>query len=124
MTRKLVVFVGFILTIIVKSFFGYYEFLGLLFVGFIVGVIAHEGVLGGLWNAALAGAFGEIVCAILFILLATFGGAALFGLFGGLVGFTVSGISSLIYVILDIIYYVIVMGIAGAVGGIVSSKRK
>lgn len=123
MTRWTVVFIGFILAVIVKSFFGYYEFIGLLIVGFIVGAIAHEGTLGGMWNAALAGAFGQIVCAILFILLATFGGTALFGLFGGLIGFTISGISSLIYVILDIIYYVIVMGIAGAVGGAISKRK-
>ncbi len=123
MARWGVVFIGFILAVIVKAFFGYYEFIGLLLVGFIVGVIAHEGALGGLWNAALAGAFGGIVCAILFILLITFGGTALYGIFGGLIGFTVSGVSSLVYVILDIIYYMIVMGIAGAVGGAISSKR-
>ncbi|MDO5848965.1 MAG: DUF5518 domain-containing protein [Methanobrevibacter sp.] len=117
------VFIGFILAVIVKTFFGLYELPGLLLVGFIVGLIAHEGALGGLWNAALAGAFGNIVCSIIFIIIATLGGGALMGIFGGLVGFTVSGVYSLIDVIGNIIYYVIVMGIAGAVGGAISSKR-
>lgn len=117
------VFIGFILAVIVKAFFGYYEFPGLILVGFIVGVMAHDGVIGGMWNAALAGAFGNIVCSIIFIIIATVGGGVLMGPFGGLIGFTVSGVSSLIDVILNIIYYIIVMGIAGAFGGLISSKR-
>lgn len=122
MARWGVVFFGFILTVILKAFFGLYEFPGLLIIGFIVGVMAHEGTIGGMWNAALAGAFGSIVVAILYILAITFGGS-LFGPLGGLIGFTVSGISSLVVVILNIIYYAIVMGIAGAVGGAISSSR-
>lgn len=118
-----VVFVGFILAVIVKTFFGLYEFPGLLVVGFIVGMMAHDGALGGMWNAALSGAFGNIVCDIIFIIIATLGGGVLLGAFGGLVGFTVSGISSIIDVIGNIIYYIIVMGIAGAFGGAISSKR-
>lgn len=123
MARWGVVFVGFILAVIVKTFFGLYELPGLLLVGLIVGLMAHQGALGGLWNAALAGAFGNIVCAIIFILIATLGGGALGGLFGGLVGFTVSGVASFVDIIGNIIYYIIVMGIAGAVGGAISSSR-
>ena len=76
-----------------------------------------------MWNAALAGAFGTIVCAILFVLSATLGGS-LFGLFGGITGFTTSGISSLGVVISELIYYAIVMGITGAIGGAISSKNR
>ena len=65
MTNWRAVIIGFILAVFVKAFFGHYEFIGLLIVGFIVGYIAHSGVLGGLWNAAVAGAFGTIVSAIL-----------------------------------------------------------
>ena len=81
--------------------------------------MAHQGVFGGMWNAALAGAFGTIVAAILFIILVTIGGGggALMGPLGGLTGFTVSGISTLFSVIDAIIKYMIVMGITGAVGG-------
>lgn len=117
------VFIGFILAVIVKTFFGLYELPGLLIVGFIVGVMAHDGAIGGMWNAALAGAFGNIVCSILFILIATLGGGLLLGSFGGLIGFTVSGVYSLIDVVLNILYYMIVMGIAGAIGGIISNRR-
>ena len=122
MTKWGVVFIGFILAVLVKTCFANYEFLGLLIVGFIVGALAKEGILGGVWNAAVAGAFGTIVTAIIFILIATFGGA-LVGIFGGLVGFTVSGISSLIVIIGDLIYYAIVMGIAGGVGGALTSRN-
>lgn len=121
MTKWNAVIIGFILAVVVKSFFAQYEFIGLLFVGFITGYIAHSGALGGLWNAAVAGALGTIVCAILFIIIATFGGS-LFGIFGGLTGFTISGISSLVAIIYDLIYYAIVMGITGAVGGAIASK--
>ena len=121
MTKWKAVIIGFILTVIVQSFFAHYEFVGLLIVGFITGYIAHSGALGGLWNAAVAGAFGTIVCAILFILLATFGGSLL-GLFGGLTGFTISGVGSLIVIIEQLIYYAIVMGITGAIGGAIASK--
>lgn len=117
MAKWSTVIFGFILTLIVYLIFGRYEFYGLLIVGFIVGYMAHQGVLGGMWNAALAGAFGTIVAAILFIILVTIGGGALMGPLGGLTGFTVSGISTLFSVIDAIIKYMIVMGITGAVGG-------
>ena len=123
MTKWKVVIIGFILAVIVKSFFAHYEFIGLLLVGFITGYIAHDGTLGGLWNAAVAGALGTITGAILFIIIATFGGS-LFGIFGGLTGFTISGLSSLTAVIFDLIYYAIVMGITGAIGGAIASKNR
>ncbi|WP_407415157.1 DUF5518 domain-containing protein [Methanobrevibacter sp.] len=122
MTKWSAVFVGFILAVIVKSFFAHYEIIGLLIVGFITGYIAHEGTMGGLWNAAVAGALGTIVAGILFILVATFGGSFL-GIFGGLTGFTVSGITSLTAIAMDLIYYAIVMGITGAIGGTIASKE-
>ena len=123
MTKWRAVIIGFILAVIVESFFSHYEFVGLLIVGFITGYIAKSGIFGGMWNAALAGAFGTIVCAILFVLSATLGGS-LFGLFGGITGFTTSGISSLGVVISELIYYAIVMGITGAIGGAISSKNR
>lgn len=123
MTKWKAVIIGFILSIIVQSFFSHYEFIGLLIVGFITGYIAHSGALGGLWNAAVAGALGTIISAVLFILSATLGGS-LFGIFGGITGFTISGISSLTAVIGELIYYAIVMGITGAVGGAIASKNE
>ena len=123
MAKWSAVIIGFILAVMVKAFFSSYEFIGLLIVGFIVGYIAHSGALGGLWNAALAGALGTIISAILFILVVTLGGSFA-GIFGGLVGFTVSGVSSLALVIGDLIYYAIVMGITGAVGGMLSSNQE
>ena len=122
MTKWKAVIIGFILAIIVKSFFAQYEFIGLLIVGFITGYIAHDGALSGLWNAAVAGALGTIVSAVLFVLVATFGGS-LFGIFGGLTGFTLSVITSITIVITYLIYYAIVMGITGAFGGIIASKK-
>ena len=122
MTKWKAVIIGFILAIIVKSFFAQYEFIGLLIVGFITGYIAHDGALSGLWNAAVAGALGTIVSAVVFVLVATFGGS-LFGIFGGLTGFTLSGITSITIVITYLIYYAIVMGITGAFGGIIASKK-
>ena len=122
MTKWSAVITGFILAVFVRSFFAQYEFIGLLIVGFITGYIAHSGALGGLWNAAVAGALGTIVAAILFIFAATFGGSVL-GIFGGLTGFTVSGIASIVTIIGYLIYYAIVMGITGAVGGAIASKK-
>ena len=122
MTKWSAVIIGFILAVIVETCFSRYEFIGLLVVGFITGYIAHDGALGGLWNAAVAGAFGTIVCAIFFILAATLGGS-FFGLFGGITGFTISGITSLFAVVGELIYYAIVMGITGAVGGAIASKE-
>lgn len=122
MTKWKAVIVGFILSVAVQSFFAQYAFIGLLIVGFITGYLAHDGILGGLWNAAVAGALGSIICSVLFIIIVTFGGGALLGPFGGLTGFTISGIGSIIAVFKEIIYYAIVMGITGAVGGAIASK--
>lgn len=121
MTKWTAVVIGFILAITIKAFFAQYEFIGLLIVGFIVGYLAHDGAVGGLWNAAVAGAFGTIVASILFILVVTMGGSVL-GAFGGLAGFTVSGVTSIFAIIGNLIYYAIVMGITGALGGLLSSK--
>ena len=123
MAKMSAVITGFLLTLAVYLLFGNYEFWGLLIVGFIVGYIAHEGILGGMWNAALAGAFGTIVASILFILLVTVGGTALMGPLGGLTGFTVSGVSSLFIIIYNIIKYMIVMGITGALGGALTKQK-
>ena len=123
MTKWKAVIIGFILAVIVQSFFSRYEFIGLLIVGFITGYIAHDGALSGLWNAAVAGALGTIICAILFVLSATFGGIFL-GIFGGLTGFTISGLASIPAVIGELIYYAIVMGITGAIGGVIASKDR
>ena len=122
MTKWKAAIIGFILAVIVKSFFAQYEFIGLLIVGFVTGYIAHDGALSGLWNAAVAGALGTIVCAILFVLIATLGGS-LFCIFGGLTGFTLSGIASVTIVLGYLIYYAIVMGITGALGGIIAPKK-
>ena len=112
MAKMSSVFIGFLLTLVVYLFFGRYEFWGLLIVGFIVGYMAHEGIFGGMWNAALA-----------FILLVTVGGTALMGPLGGLTGFTVSGVSSLFIIIYNIIKYMIVMGITGALGGALTKQK-
>ena len=122
MTKWSAVFVGFILAVFVKSFFAQYDFVGLLIVGFITGYIAHSGAMGGLWNAAVAGALGTIITAIVFVLSATLGGSLL-GIFGGLAGFTISGIARVFTIIGYLIYYAIVMGITGAVGGAIASKE-
>ena len=116
------VFFGFILTLIVEMFFGRYEYIGLIIVGFIVGVMVHDGAKSGLWNAALAGAFGSIIGSIIFIIFTTIGGAKM-GIFGGLVGITVTGVSSLFIVAASIIEYIIIMGIAGAVGGFITDRK-
>ena len=122
MTKWKAVFIGFIVAVIVKSFFAHYEFVGLLIVGFITGYIAHDGAIGGLWNAAVAGSLGTIISAILFVLAITFGGSLL-GVFEGMTGFTVSGIASIGIILMDLIYYAIVMGITGAVGGALAPKE-
>ena len=108
MTKMSAVVFGFLLTLVVSIFFGRYEFWGLLIVGFIVGYMAHEGALGGMWNAALAGAFGT----------------AMQGVLGGLTGFTVSGVTSLLEVIKEVIKYMVAMGITGAIGGALSNSSK
>lgn len=121
MTKWSAVFVGFLLSVGVRLFFSQHEFIGLLIVGFITGYIAHSGIVGGLWNAAVAGSLGTIIASVLFIIISTVGGG-LIGIFGGLTGFTISGVASLVAVIESIIYYAIIMGITGAVGGALSSK--
>ena len=114
MAKMSSVLIGFLLTLVVYLFFGRW---------FIVGYMAHEGIFGGMWNAALAGAFGTIVASILFILLVTVGGTALMGPLGGLTGFTVSGVSSLFVIIYNIIKYMITMGITGALGGALTKQK-
>ena len=123
-TNIISVILGFLFTLVVDVLFGRYEFWGLLIVGFIVGYMAHDGILGGIWNAALAGAFGTIVSAVLFIILITVGGTAMMGALGGLTGFTVSGLDALINVIGAIIKYMFIMGITGAIGGALSGDEK
>lgn len=123
MTKWSAVIIGFIMTLFVQLFFAHYQFIGLMIVGFLVGYMAHSGAMGGLWNAAVAGAFGTIVGAVLFIILVTVGGSQI-GVLGGLTGFTLSGFASIIEIVKNLIYYAIVMGITGALGGAISSKKE
>ncbi len=81
---------------------GWCEF-RLFIAGLIVGYWVHEGILGGLWNATVAGAFGAIVLAILFIIAGT--------IFGGLAGLAAGLVTNIIS-----------MGIGGAIGGLISGS--
>ena len=110
------VLIGFILAVIIKSLSlsWSYEIIGLLIIGFIVGYLAKEGAFGGLVNAAIAGSLGTIILAILI---------SIVGLFIGLAGFAVFGFVGLIAVILNLIYYAIIMGVTGAIGGSIAGDR-
>jgi len=114
------VVVGFILAIILGKLFGIYvneswgSNLGLFIAGLIVGYWVHEGVIGGLWNATVAGAFGSIVLAILLIV----GGT----IFGGLSGFAAGAVTGITIVIVSLIVYLVFMGVGGAIGGILSGS--
>jgi len=110
------ILIGFILAVIVKSLSLSWtnEVIGLLAIGFIVGYLAKEGPFGGLINAAIAGSLGTIILAILLSILGLFGGITLFAIFGSL---------GLIAVIGNLIYYAIIMGITGAVGGSIAGER-
>ncbi len=114
------VIIGFILAIILAPLFAHYvnsvwgANLGLFVAGLIVGLWVHEGILGGLWNATVAGSFGAIVLAILLIIGGTiFGGAA------GLVAGLITGVA---LVIGSLIANIVSMGIGGAIGGLISGS--
>ena len=123
MVKWSAVIVGFILAICVKSFMPNSEFIGLLAVGFIVGLMVREGFWSGMSNAAIAGALGTIVGGIIFIIMVTTGSTALGGIFGGMVGFTLSGTVSIINILVTLIYYMVVMGISGGIGGMLLKKQ-
>lgn len=114
------VIVGFFLAIILGNLFGIFvnEYwgvnLGLFIAGLIVGYWVHEGFLGGLWNATVAGSFGAIVLAILLIV----GGT----IFGGLAGFAAGVITGLGVLIVALILNIVFMGVGGAIGGILSGS--
>jgi Family of unknown function (DUF5518) len=61
------VIVGFTLAVILANLFGNFVNnywgvnLGLFIAGFIVGYWVHVGILGGLWNATVAGSFGSSI---------------------------------------------------------------
>ncbi|MGL4670321.1 MAG: DUF5518 domain-containing protein [Methanobacteriaceae archaeon] len=102
------VIIGFILLTIGSMFLGSYSFIFGLFVGFIVGYMAQSGALGGLKNAAVAGAFGAIVSGILIMI---------FGIFFGIGGFVAATGIAIIYILISLIASVFTMGIAGLLGG-------
>ena len=88
--------------------------LGLFIAGLIVGYWVHEGIIGGLWNATVAGAFGSIVMAILLIV----GGT----IFGGIAGFAAGAVTGFTIVIVSLIANIVFMGVGGAIGGIISGS--
>ncbi len=114
------VIVGFILAIILANLFAMFvssvwgASLGLFIAGLIVGYWVHEGILGGLWNATVAGAFGAIVLAILFIIFGT--------IFGGAAGLAAGIVAGITLVIVSLIVNVIAMGVGGAIGGLLSGS--
>ncbi len=114
------VIVGFILAIILGNLFAilinsyWGASLGLFIAGFIVGVWVHEGILGGLWNATVAGAFGAIVIAIIFVI----AGAIL----GGAAGFAAGLLAGVTIVIAALIANIVSMGVGGAIGGLLRGR--
>jgi hypothetical protein len=114
------VIVGFLLSVILANVLGIYVNaywgvnLGLFISGLIVGLWVHEGVLGGLWNATVAGAFGSIVIAILLVI-----GGTIFGGFAGMAAGLVTGLT---LVIVSLIFNIVFMGIGGAIGGLISGS--
>jgi hypothetical protein len=108
------VLIGFILAVLVKTFMGPWELIGLLVVGFLVGYMAKEGVGGGLVNAAVAGALGSIIGAIALML---------FGILLGPAGIVIFGITGIAAIVVYFIYYAIIMGIAGAIGGALAGEE-
>ncbi|MGB9201659.1 DUF5518 domain-containing protein [Methanobacterium sp.] len=116
------VIVGFILALVLANLFAIYVNaywgvnLALFISGFIVGLWVHEGILGGLWNATVAGAFGSIILAILLII----GGT----IFGGLAGLAAGLVTGITLVIVSLILNVVFMGVGGAIGGLLSGRGK
>jgi hypothetical protein len=114
------VVVGFILALVLGNLFGIYvnEYwgvnLGLFISGFIVGYWVHEGIIGGLWNATVAGSFGSIVLAILLII----GGT----IFAGLACFAAGLTTGITILIASLIVNIVLMGVGGAIGGLLSGK--
>ncbi|MCL2114879.1 MAG: DUF5518 domain-containing protein [Methanobrevibacter sp.] len=108
------VLIGFILSVLVKMIMGPFELLGLFAVGFLVGYVVKEGAYGGMVNAATAGALGGIIGGILFMIL---------GVFFGVAGLIIFGISGFIAILGYLIYYGVIMGISGAIGGIIAEKN-
>jgi hypothetical protein len=118
MVKWSVVFVGFVLSLIFSAIFGmlsptWGSNLGLFIAGLIVGLMV-EGFWDGLANAAVAGAFGAIVIAILILI----GGS----IFYGLAGFVAGAVTGITLVVVALIQSLVVMGLGGAIGGLLRGK--
>lgn len=113
--------IGVILFILVKIFLAPYELVGMLGVGFLVGYMANEGVGGGLVNSVITGIVGSIV--------ETFTSSFLNSSYGmenilisntlGVTEMTIMG--GIISLVTYLVYYVLIMGITGAIGGALNS---
>lgn len=110
------VLIGFVLAVIIKylELAWSIELLGILIIGFIVGLLAKQGPWEGMYNAAVAGSLRIIVVAILFTIV---------GLFGEMVRFAIFGFVELIAIMVNLIYYVIIMGISEAIGRMIAGDR-
>ncbi len=118
--------IGFILTVLVESYMGFtgtVEIIGLIVVGFIVGLLTREDLWNGMYSAIIAGAAGVVITAIIFMIMINTNIAFLTAIFGGIVGFSVSGLNVVPEVLIKMIYCMIIMGIAGGVGGYISRRK-
>jgi len=115
MVKLGLVLIGFALAVLVKMIMGSWETIGLFAVGFLVGYMANEGAFGGMVNAAIAGALGGIIGGLLFIIL---------GAFLSFAGLIIFGITGFIAILGYLLYYGVVMGIAGAIGGIIAENKR
>jgi hypothetical protein len=114
-----IVILGFVLAVIVKiiASSSFFELFGLFIVGVIVGYLVKEGPKEGLINVTVAGGLGGIVSGILVIMLGlaiSILGLSIAGLAVGAIGFFA--------IVAYLIYYAIVMGIGGAIGGIIAKN--
>ncbi|MDR0912368.1 MAG: DUF5518 domain-containing protein [Methanobrevibacter sp.] len=116
------VVLGFILAVfgkIITEPLGWsYELLALLIVGFIVGLAAKDGAWGGFTNAAVAGGLGGIIIGLIIFIIGLFGIVVVAPL-----GLITSGIGIFV-IIVNFLCYGILMGIAGAIGGMIIGNKE
>ena len=108
-----------IILIILLNFITSYSIICLIGVGFLVGYMAGGGAIIGLINSAIVGTIGSIVETLIFTVMNSHVNIYSF-IINELANLTL--MATLTILTSSLAYFCVVMGIAGAIGGALSSK--
>jgi len=112
--------IGIILAILVKMLMAPFDIIGLILVGLVVGYMVADGAVGGLVNSVIVGIIEGIIGVIIYAFTNSFASVQSVLMYEISSYTPIADTTGIIYYLL---YLCVIMGISGAIGGVLSKRK-